>query len=183
MSDETPSAPLAPLDAVVREMLPAALREHEETGAPIAEIMHAQLWPRLCGAIEAELFLSYSNVPAAPTGKDRRAKPWQYVARFWQETDIGPVLMGETDPEIMRGTGEIPTIVANLASQLHDGTPEELKPDAVKALLPQFRNNLGRANTATLRIPYLWAELEEDGVGGRAFNHLCQIDVFRLAEA
>ncbi|MCK9513684.1 MAG: hypothetical protein M0R28_21005 [Pigmentiphaga sp.] len=184
MSDETLSAPPAPLDAVVREMLPAALREHEETGAPIAEIMHAQLWPRLCGAIETELFLSYSNVPTAPTGKDRRAKPWQYVVRFWMQTPNGPELVGQTDPEIMMGTGEIPTIVTTIAAQLHeDGAPDELKPDAVKALLPQFRNNLGRANTATLRIPYVYADMDEGEMGGRAVEYLCQIDVYRLPEA
>lgn len=171
------------LTALVGELLPAALQAHGDTGAPVAEIVHALLWPHLCRAVENELFVSYADAPA--TGpKDRRSKPWQYVARFWMKTPNGPELVAETDPEIMHGTGELPTIVAKLAAQLHeDGAPDELKPEAVKALLPQFRNNLGRANTATLRIPYVYADMDEGEMGGRAVDYLCQIDVYRLPEA
>lgn len=170
------------LSALIQELLPIALQTHEESGAPVAEIVHALFWPHLCRAVEAELSASPMDVPAAVAGrKDRRAKPWQYVARFWKQEATGPELVGETDPEIMHGTGELPDLLATLGAQLHDGTiPAALEPDAVKLHLPQFRNNLGRANTATLRIPYEHTELDEAGMEARTVEYLCQIDVFRL---
>lgn len=169
------------LREIVAEIMPRAVAEHNSTGMPHAEIVHAILWPGVSAAVLS--LLSAEDVPAE-AGKDRRSKPWQWVARFWQATENGPELVAETDPAIMEGTGAISSIVAGLAAQLHEceetELPDALGEAAIRALLPQFRNNLGRANAAAMRIPYEFANLEDDEGGGSVDSFLCQLDVYRL---
>lgn len=133
----------------------------------IAERMAAALWPYIVVAAEA---IGASPAETVPGAHDKRSKPWQYVVRFWR-LDDEPELIGETEPAIMTSTGQLPKIVTDLAAEMHDGEDiEALSLESIKALLPQFRNNLGRGMTAVLRIPY-----EADGIAYR-----CQADVYRL---
>lgn len=127
---------------------------------------HAALWPYVRDAAAP---YAPRSVPAERGGsRDRRTRPWQYVVRFW---DAAEELTAETDPEVMEGTGNVPTILANLAHQLHGFVPDELSEEATRSRLPQLRNNLGRGSHATLRIPYM-------DEAGAACN--CQMDVHRL---
>lgn len=135
-------------------------------GPQDAAAMHAALWPYVQAAA-APYAPRDVPAPSEPTG-DRRTRPWQYVARFW---DASGELVAETDPAIMDGTGNLPTIIATLATQLHEFLPAELHPEATKGRLPQLRNNLGRGKRAALRISYA------DGAG-ETCN--CQVDVHRL---
>lgn len=116
------------------------------------------------------------SAPHTPGG-DRRSRPWSYVARFWEQTPAGAVLAAETDAEVMHGTGSLVRIIRSLASELHgrplDLLPSELSASALKALLPQFRNNLGRGNAAALRVPYTLSGMQDEA-------WLCQVDVYRV---
>jgi hypothetical protein len=71
----------------------------------------------------------------------------------------------------MEGTGGVPAIIEGLAEQLHGFVPAELHPAAVKAKLPQLRNNLGRQPRGVLRISY---------ADGQGQPHICQMDIHRL---
>lgn len=136
--------------------------------------VHAALWPHVHAAVADALAARDLPAPAAPA--DRRARPWQYVARFW--TADGD-LVGETDPAVIHGTGELPGIVRALAAELHGDEAlfsPEMDPDVLKGKLPQLRNNLGRADSAVLRIPY--EILQPNGNRGESF--VCQVDVYRL---
>ncbi|HEX2239156.1 MAG TPA: hypothetical protein VHJ19_12710 [Gammaproteobacteria bacterium] len=107
------------------------------------------------------------------TEGDRRAKQWGYIARFWSGLKGDPVLEAETEPAVMQGTGQLPTIVADLAEQMHGEIPAELTAEAIKARLPQVRNNLGRNDSGqtVLRVDYEIA-------GGDVWR--CQVDIARV---
>lgn len=154
-----------------------------KTGKPIAEVVHARLWPLVAASVEMH---TDPARPSSPVVRDRRVRSWQYVARFWYQGANGPELVAETDPTIMHGTGQLPEIIRELAAQLHEcppnTLPDALSEEALKEKLPQFRNNLGRANNSALRIQYPFAVLEADPDGGHVETYLCQVDVHRLAE-
>lgn len=126
---------------------------------------HAALWPYVRAA--AAPYAPRSAPAPAAAAKDRRVRRWQYVARFW---DAAGELIGETEPEVMEGTGSVPDILSALAVQLHDALPDALCAAEVKARLPQLRNNLGRGSRAVLRIPYTHA----------GEQYTCQMDIHRL---
>jgi hypothetical protein len=151
------------LETAVDEAVRLCVAEH---GPMDPAAIHAALWPLVRAA--AAPYAPRAAAPQPAAARDRRVRRWQYTVRFWN--DAGE-LVGETDPEQMEGTGAVPQILATLAEQLHEFVPPELTPEAVKARLPQLRNNLGRGNHATLRISYA------DG-GGR--GHACQMDIHRL---
>ncbi len=142
----------------------------EKEGLSDAAAVHAALWPDVCAAVR--IYLEESPAPVAPA--DRRTRPWQYVARFWEIAQTGPELVAETDPAVMDGTGQIPGIVISLAAELHECHPNLLPADltheALRERLPQLRVNLGRSPSAALRIPYAISE----------GSYLCQLDVYRL---
>jgi hypothetical protein len=123
----------------------------------LEERVHARLWTYVTHAVRE---LDPSSAAEAPS-RDARSKPWQYVIRFVQVAPTGIQVIAETDPEIMQGTGHLPAIIAKYAEELHEtlpgAGPAELSDEAVKKLIPQMRNNLGRQGTATLRISYLFA--------------------------
>lgn len=138
------------------------------------EEVHARLWPHVRTAFHELVPPPEPSAPDSPAPKrDRRTRPWQYVVRFWRDED----LLGETDPAIIRGTGELVVILPALAAQLHEGGSHDLTEERVKEKLPQFRTNLGRGANATLRIPYLAADPD-----GSELDYMVQVDVYRLAE-
>jgi hypothetical protein len=117
------------------------------------ERVHARLWTYVTHAVRE---LDPSSAAEAPA-RDARSKPWQYVIRFVQVGGAGIQVVAETDPEIMQGTGHLPAILVKYAQEMHDAVPDELSEEAVKKLIPQMRNNLGRQGAATLRISYTFA--------------------------
>jgi hypothetical protein len=131
----------------------------------LAAALHARLWPHVEEAVGT--YLAGRDLPA-PGRADRRARPWQYVARFW---DASGELIGETDPAIIQGTGELPGVAQRLMEELHEGVAFSDMQETIKARLPQLRNNLGRADNSVMRIPY---RVEER-------DFLCQLEVYRLA--
>lgn len=137
------------------------------------EAVHAFLWAHVKQAVDAER----GAMDLPPIEQDKRIKPWLYVARFWDNGPIGPELIGETDPTLMNGTGELPSIIRTLAAEVHETNtlPPKLAEEHLKTLLPQLRNNLGRGNNATLRINYCLENIEA------APDYICQVDVFRLS--
>lgn len=153
---------MTPLESAVAAAV-AAL--HAERGPMDAPATYAALWPYVRAAV-APSAGGEESPPVAPSS-DRRVRPWQYTARFW---DAAGELVAETDPEVMQGTGSVPEILATLAQQLHGGIPVEMYPAELKARLPQLRNNLGRYGKAVLRIPYVF-----DGA-----SLVCQLDVYRM---
>jgi hypothetical protein len=120
----------------------------------LEERVHARLWTYVTHAVRE---LDPSSAAEAPS-RDARSKPWQYVIRFIQVQASGIQVVAETDPEIMQGTGHLPAIIAKYAQEMHDAIPAELDEEAVKKLILQMRNNLGRQGTATLRISYRLAD-------------------------
>lgn len=154
-----------PLETAVGVAVRTLIAEHGPMDAAAA---HATLWPYVRRAM-SELAPA-SAAPAAEPARDRRVRRWQYVVRFW---DGSGELVAETDPEVMEGTGNVPHILASLAQQLHGFVPWELHVEAVKARLPQLRNNLGRMSRATLRIAHA------DGSGA---PFVCLVDIHRLGE-
>lgn len=123
--------------------------------ASLEERVHARLWTYVTHAVRELDPSSAAETPA----RDARSKPWQYVIRFVQAAPTGIQVVAETDPEIMQGTGHLPAIIAKYAEEMHDGViPAELSEEAVKKLIPQMRNNLGRQGTATLRISYKFGD-------------------------
>ena len=157
-------------DEAVLVVVRATMEAHQ-TADPLA--VHAALWPHVRAAVErAAPAAHHTTVPAK---RDRRARPWQYIARFWLVSENGPELIAETDAEIMHGTGELSNIIGNLATQLHSDVPFGLRPEDIKPRLQQFRNNLGRASAAALRLPY---RTHVDEAGGH--EYLCQVDVQRI---
>lgn len=95
------------------------------------------------------------------------AKPWIVVLRFWRlDTEA---LIGETEPETVRGTGAVPPLAASYARELH-GADLETWPDPLPAKqLHALRVGLVKDDSAVMRIRYTAA--------GAA--HLCQVDVTR----
>lgn len=156
------------VSAAVLELLREQPSEHLRDPA----YLHGKLLPYVESALQGR-----DGPTPAPAPRDRRAKPWEYVARFWRLDDLGEAdLIGETDRSIMYGTGQVPAILARLAGELHGGIPGELHPAITRRRLPQLRNNLGRAATSsTLRITY---DIEEGEQSGR---YLCQLDIYRVA--
>jgi hypothetical protein len=176
MIDTTATHVAAAVEAVLRH----------QPGAT-AEQIHATLWPYVVSACATERALRAEPPITTP---DRRAKRWQYTVRFWRDTEMGPELVAETDPAVMLGTGDLPRIVADLAEQTHEYLPDDLALEETKKRLPQFRNNLGRASSAVLRIPYTVVEVETDHTGrpvhqtvnNTVASYMVQVDVLRLAE-
>jgi hypothetical protein len=168
----------AHIEAAVAEVLPTITPEELRRHRP-AGIVAARLYAYIDAATTHLLPDAASEEINPDAGAaDKRAKPWQLQIRFWQ----GDELVGETDPEVITGTGQIAEAVATVAADLHGETPSELGPDAVKKLLPQLRNNLARQAAAVMRIKYTAADIDEDPVfAGREMEYLCQIDVFRLS--
>lgn len=165
--------------AAVAEILPKIPVDELRRHSP-ASVVATRLFAYIETATTTQLteLLGADELPAVLDAGDKRAKPWQIQVRFWNGED----LVGETDPEVIQGTGEIATMVAAVAADLHGTVPEELTVDAVKAHLPQLRNNLARQRAAVLRIKYEAADLEDDPVlAGRAVQYQCQVDVFRLS--
>lgn len=154
---------MTPLESAVADAV-AALRD--ELGPMDARATHAALWPYVRAAVSPAS--AGEEAPPAASISDRRKKPWQYTARFW---NADGELVAETDPEVMLGSGQIPEILAGLAQQLHGIVPLELAPEATKARLPQLRNNIGRYGKAVLRISY------EHDIGA---TMLCQLDIYRM---
>lgn len=146
--------------AAVAEILPML-----GASADMNHAVHAALWPYVVAAV-----LDIAPTDTIPTATDRRTRPWRYVVRFWKRTDTGLDLVGETDPSIMMGTGEIATILQELTAEMHGAVPEAINEGQIRARLPQFRNNLGRGTSATLRIEYHALE----------GAHIAQMDVYRL---
>ena len=154
---------------VYTHVLPAVkLLLQDLNGAATSEnadaLVHGKLWPYVTHAVR-EL-----NPSAVPTAKrDGRSKSWQYVVRFWEMTAIGPQQLAVTDVEMMQGTGSLVGIVQGYVMELHeiDTLPSELSEESIKAKLPQLRNNLGRQDSAVLRLEY---KLGDD-------SYLCQVDV------
>lgn len=134
-----------------------------------APALHAALYPYV---VMAAAEIGAESGTTAPPKSDRRSKPWQVVIRFWNQGPNGPELGGETDPLVVEGTGELATMIPDLAAQLYGDVPEPLSEEAVKARLPQLRNNLGRAKSAALRIDFGHLGAEPRGT--------CQADVYRL---
>lgn len=133
--------------------------------------VHAALWPYVQAA---------SGSQPAPTPRaDRRARQWQYHARFWAHIDADPLLAGETAPTVTTGTGNLPEIIRALACELHGrdpgDLPAELGLESLRGRLPQLRNNLGRADSSALRVSYALV----DGQGAET-QYLAQVDVYRL---
>jgi hypothetical protein len=130
--------------------------------------VNAALWPHV--QKEVQSILSARDVVSAPApATDRRARPWQYVVRFWKDSD----LIAETDPLVTMGTGGFPKIVEGFLYELHaeEGRPT-LTADEVKLRLPQLRNNLGRASSSSMQFPYSVGEIQS--------QYMCQVDVYRL---
>lgn len=144
------------------QLILADLNGAADGATGVDQLVHARLWPYVTHALQ-----EIRPAPAATPAKiDGRAKPWTCVVRFWDMA--GPTLIAETDPETVMGTGTLPAIVAAYGAEMHGETPPELSEEAVKAQLPQLRNNLGRQGSAVLRIEY--------GNG----SALCQVDVSKL---
>lgn len=138
---------------------------------PLVHRVHAYLYPYVQRAVEE------AGTGENAQKQDRRIKPWQYVARFWQTVNGEPELIAETDPAIMNGTGEIPDLICNLAAELHEVSAHDLPAEVrVKALetLPQLRNNLGRQGSAVVRLQYAM------DVDGEDTDFFLQLDVMRL---
>lgn len=154
---------MSPLESAVAAAV-AAL--HAERGPLDAATTHAALWPYVRAAA-APYAPRTTQAPASPA-RDRRVRRWQYTVRFW---DAAGELVAETDPEHMDGTGSVPQILSSLAEQLHGFVPPELSVEAVKARLPQLRNNLGRGSRGVLRIGY---------ADGNGMMHSSQMDIHRL---
>lgn len=134
----------------------------------LAERAHAALWPLVQEAVKK--LPAEEKRALTPQKSDKRTRLWQYVVRFWLVRPTGPELVAETDPEIMEGTGSLPRVVRAYAQELHGRIPTDLSDGALRALLPQMRNNLGRSASTSLRVPYTH--------GDDAF--LCQFDITRL---
>lgn len=138
-------------------------------GPSLEERIHARLWPYVTHAVRE---LNPSAIANEPVKRDGRSKSWQYVLRFWNQTPIGPVMIAETDTEIMSSTGSLPAIVAQYAGEMHEDIAiTELSEASIKAKLAQLRNNLGRQGSAVLRVSY---EIGDE-------QYLCQVDVTRPA--
>ena len=169
------------MSRTLQELVLSAVTHLVETeNLTSAADVHAALWPHVVQAF-AEC-CEAADAPPLPVEepKDRRVRPWQYQARFWLDTENGPELVAETDPDVMDGTGALPMIVRDLAASLHEcelsDLPETLSHEALKEKLPQLRNNLGRAKRSALRIPYVFLGLHEESTAA----YLCQVDVYRL---
>src|SRR5690606_27095594 len=119
-----------------------AANTERQSGGTIAEQLMAHLWPYVVVAASQFGAPASETVPGA---EDRRAKPWQYVVRFWRSVapNEDPELVGETEPAIITSTGALPKIVTDLAAEMHEGADiEAFTLESLKAMLPQFRNNL-----------------------------------------
>jgi hypothetical protein len=161
----------AHVSAAVEEILSTLSPGDIPTNGTLVAAVHARLWPYVAAAVAAAV--AARDLP--PSGSsDRRIRPWQYTARFW---NLDGELIAETDPCIMQGTGGLPLIVLGLARELHGGAELQapMTAEGVKERLPQLRNNLGRADSATLRMSYT---AQGTGLTG---SFACQIDVYRLA--
>lgn len=159
------------ISAAAALIIPAASSLPRPGASTIAESLHALLWPYVVAAAQQ---FGASPAETVPGAEDKRSKPWQYIVRFWREEsgDDEAELVGESDPAITTSTGALPKIITDMAAEMHDGAEIEVFTlENLKAMLPQFRNNLGRGMSAVLRIgPY-----EADGAAYR-----CQVDVYRL---
>lgn len=134
----------------------------------LEERVHARLWSYVTHAVRE---LNPSAIESQTPKRDSRAKPWKYVVRFWNVTELGNNLIAESDEEIMQGTGALKQVIPQYAGDLHEGfIPPELSEESIKSKLTQLRNNLGRQGSAVLRIPYT---IGED-------NFLCNVDVVSL---
>jgi hypothetical protein len=163
---------------------PEAQKEHRRSGVPTVEIIYAYLWPIVQEQVR-EVYGDAAFACEEPMPKvDKRTRPWQYVIRFWESTETGWEMLAESDPErIDSGTGEIPGLIARYAKEMHDGfLPAELGAEITAHVLPQLRINLGRADTATLRLEYTVPQSpkKKGGKPPPPTRHLCQLDVFRL---
>lgn len=153
----------------VRLLIEDVSNENNVTPESVSlDAIYKRLWAYVTHAMQ-EVNPSASLIAADSEPKrDGRSKTWQYIIRFWQRTPLGTELIAETDGvEAVQGTGELPAIVARYAQELHEQIPSELTEEAVKAKLPQLRNNLGRQGSAVLRMEYR--------AGDDAY--LCQVDV------
>jgi hypothetical protein len=163
--------------AAIAEVLPKINPDELKRGIRPSSIVAARLFPYIEAATSSLLAAADLERPAEEQ-TDRRAKPWQAQLRIWS----GEELVAETDPEVIDGTGQLPELVEDIASQLHETAPAELQQANVRGMLPQLRNNLARQKSAVLRIEYTAPDLSEDPrLAGRAAQYLCQVDVFRLA--
>lgn len=151
------------VNALVEELLPRV------ASTPAAQRPTALLGVLLPYIREALADDTAGAVPAS-TG-DRRAKTWLCVVRFWRRDE----LLAESEPFTIQGTGTIPQLIRDYAAQVHgcgiDALPAQLDFAALKDMLPQMRNNLGRYASTTLRVPYVL-----DG------EHVCQVDVSHISE-
>lgn len=154
---------MTPLETAVESAVRELVALHGPMGA---EAAHAALWPYVKAA--AGPYAPRAAAPLPKETRDRRAKVWQYTVKFWDEAGE---LVAETDPERMDGTGAVPETLAGLARQLHGYVPDDLRPHETRLRLPQLRNNLGRAQRASLRVKYT-------DNSGAAF--VCQMDIHRL---
>lgn len=156
----------------VDRLVSAVIPHVEEGKGTLAQRVHAYLWPLVAVATEAAAAAGAvpATEPAAPEPKDRRVRLWQCTVHFWRMTENGPELVAETDPEIIEGTGTLSALVEQYGLDLHGLSVPELHRDAIKAQLPQLRNNLGRRGSAVLRVEY--------SLGAESW--LCQVDVIRL---
>jgi hypothetical protein len=140
-----------------------------DTGATLEATVHARLWPYVTHAVQEIQNPSSAPAPAAQK-QDGRSKVWQVVVHFWADG----MTVAATDPEKMQGTGKLPGIIEQYATEMHpDDTtfPSVLVASAIKEQrLPQLRNNLGRYEKAQLRFEYVI-----EGV-----NYACVVDVAKL---
>lgn len=157
----------------IRQAVAAAVPTVEDGKGTLAERVHAHLWPYVeaaAVAAAAEGLVPETPEVVAPAPRDRRTRRWQITVRFWMQTPNGPELAAETDPQVIDGTGQIPTTVEACGLELYGTLHPDLSAPLVKKRLPQLRNNLGRQGSAVLRIEYEFM--------GDAW--LCQTDVIRL---
>jgi hypothetical protein len=141
----------------------------ESDPPPSEVIIHGRLWPYVTHAVEE--IRNPPSAPADPPKQDRRSKVWQYIVRFWVVTTSGTELVAETDIETMQGTGKLPGIIEQYATEMHPDDalfPSGLVASDIKEQrLPQLRNNLGRYSKASLRFEY-----DYDGAA-----YVCEVDV------
>lgn len=132
------------------------------------EQVFKRLWAYVTHAVH-EVQNPPSSAPEAPAKRDGRSKAWQCVVSFYKINSGNPLLIAETDPETIQGTGSLPDLIEKYAAELHE-TEYHLLPSPLMVIdkkIPQLRNNLGRQGKASLRIPYDYA----DG------SYLCEVHV------
>jgi hypothetical protein len=164
-----------PVGTAVRAAIAALL---QEAYTPDAATLYNRLWPYVAQAA-TEAAAGASVVPEASTPVDKRARVWGYHVSFWEISLLGESLVAETDTEHMLGTGSIPGILTALAAEMHgcalSELPAPIRPEAIRAKIPQLRNNLARQQSAVMRISY------QSTLEGRACEMCVHFNVLRPA--